>query len=486
MQPGAWERYPPTLGHFSALVDPFAHSLSAPRFGLRYANYSRFAGGPSSPVLFYCGNEAPLPLFYNASGAIFEHAAALRAHVVVVEHRYYGESLPFGPNASFAGDGLRYLSIEHALADYSAFIEALPTILGCAGASYSRCRVILFGGSYGGMLAAWHRYRYPHLSLGAIASGAPIDFYPSPSGAAQRAFHLAVTRTFERYGDDSATVASGCGAALDGALAAAAAASTDELARAGVRPCRPFGRDAAEKYTFYARGAMASIALADYPYPCSFIAPLPSNPVQHACQALLRPPTPPNATISPTAEERVASLSALHTAVLGLVNASGDLRCVSLDEELVGDREPPAEDALLGTLSAGRGARPPAASRAWQQLRTRWRERETNLGTVAWNFQACTELILEPLTSDGFGFYPPAQSQLDKTRALCKRRFGIEPRPAWLLTAFGRGPDFSHASNVCTRPRGSNPRCCDSFFVFCFLLLRGATHLCGKLARCWA
>ena len=70
--------------------------------------------------------------------------------MVFVEHRFYGQSLPFG-NASFSNDALQYLSIEQALADYAEVIGALPDLIGCRGtganAVAGRCDVVLFGGS---------------------------------------------------------------------------------------------------------------------------------------------------------------------------------------------------------------------------------------------------------------------------------------------------------------------------------------------------
>ena len=128
----AFAYYPPTAtGAHEVVVDHFSFSSPIAKMQLRYMAYGGFtAQNKSSPVLLYCGNEGAVELFYNATGAIFEHAQALSAHVFFIEHRYYGSSLPFGPDASFTPQGLRYLTIEQALADYSEVIVALPKLIG--------------------------------------------------------------------------------------------------------------------------------------------------------------------------------------------------------------------------------------------------------------------------------------------------------------------------------------------------------------------
>lgn len=57
---------------------------------------------------------------------------------------------------------LGYLTSEQALADYAELISYIKSTT--PGASNSP--VIAFGGSYGGMLAAWMRIKYPHIIKG--------------------------------------------------------------------------------------------------------------------------------------------------------------------------------------------------------------------------------------------------------------------------------------------------------------------------------
>jgi pimeloyl-ACP methyl ester carboxylesterase len=61
---------------------------------------------------------------------------------------------------------LVYLTSEQALADAANFIAKIKA---------PNQKVIVFGGSYSGCLAAWLRLKYPHLVDGAIASSAPVQ-----------------------------------------------------------------------------------------------------------------------------------------------------------------------------------------------------------------------------------------------------------------------------------------------------------------------
>lgn len=55
-------------------------------------------------------------------------------------------------------DSLRYLSVDQALADLAYFIE-----LKKEESTLKNSPVIVFGGSYAGNMAAWARFKYPHL-----------------------------------------------------------------------------------------------------------------------------------------------------------------------------------------------------------------------------------------------------------------------------------------------------------------------------------
>ncbi len=133
-------------------------------FRQRYYIDSSLAASKDSPVLFYLCGEA-VCTERSLNGAIRNHARELKAHLISLEHRYYGESHPF---EQLTTANLRYLSTSQALADAAHFQQSIQKNLGLNG------KWVAIGGSYPGSLAAYYRSRYPKLAVGALSSSGPV------------------------------------------------------------------------------------------------------------------------------------------------------------------------------------------------------------------------------------------------------------------------------------------------------------------------
>lgn len=168
-----------TISHYSQTLDHFNYRPeSYLTFKQKYIIYSKHWGGAktNSPILVHLGDEAPLYDDEINSMILSDYAARLKALLVLIEHRFYGESKPFGMtsmeevlrNASVRG----YFNSAQAIADYAELILHLKKSF---KAHYSP--VIVSGGSYGGMLAAWFRLKYPHIAIGAFATSAPVLYF---------------------------------------------------------------------------------------------------------------------------------------------------------------------------------------------------------------------------------------------------------------------------------------------------------------------
>lgn len=154
---------------YETLLDHF-NFVDNRTFSLRYLINNTFVGDEKSPILFYTGNEGDIELFAENTGFMWRLAGDLNAILVFAEHRYYGKSLPFGNDSYKDPQHLGYLTSEQALADFADLLQFLNPAV--------KRPVIAFGGSYGGMLSAWFRMKYPHLVTGALASSAPIMQFP--------------------------------------------------------------------------------------------------------------------------------------------------------------------------------------------------------------------------------------------------------------------------------------------------------------------
>ena len=117
----------------------------------------------NGPIFVEMGGE-------GACGGVGVSADAIKheAMMVAVEHRFYGESVPFGDMST---ENLKYLTVEQNLADTAAIVEHVKATF-----SGGTPRVVLnFGGSYSGATAAWFREKYPNVTHAAFSSSGVVN-----------------------------------------------------------------------------------------------------------------------------------------------------------------------------------------------------------------------------------------------------------------------------------------------------------------------
>ena len=167
------------MDHFNVLT---SNATFRQRYLLEDSNFT--AGGP---IFAFCGGEGgDVPEYYGSYSTPIALARSLGGKIVFMEARFFGESLPFnGTRASLTPEPGRIglLSIEQMLADYTALLAA---VLDSCGDACATSRVVTFGGSLAGSLAALLRLRAPWLVDAAWASSAPLLGYESARIACSR------------------------------------------------------------------------------------------------------------------------------------------------------------------------------------------------------------------------------------------------------------------------------------------------------------
>ncbi|TKY48590.1 Lysosomal Pro-X carboxypeptidase [Spatholobus suberectus] len=166
-----------TTFYYKQVLDHFNYRPESYKtFQQRYLINFKYWGGANSsaPIFAYLGAEEPIDDSPQGVGFMTDNAASFKALLVYIEHRYYGKSVPFGSReeAFKNANTIGYFNSAQAIADYAAVIVHIKKTLHAP-----KSPVIVIGGSYGGMLASWFRLKYPHLTLGALASSAPILYF---------------------------------------------------------------------------------------------------------------------------------------------------------------------------------------------------------------------------------------------------------------------------------------------------------------------
>lgn len=388
---------PTSILQFTQTLDHFRFNDNK-TFQQKVLIYDRFYK-PNGPILLYFGNEGDIFDFYNNTGAMFEIAPKVNGLIVFLEHRYYGSTLPFGKE-SYTNENLIYLTIEQALADMALFITHKSTFLKVDGP------VILFGGSYGGMLAAWFQVKYPHLVLGSLAASAPVDIYPGENK--QQEFFDAGMYVYGKFG--SPTCEQWIRTALAKVTTLGNSKAGKDVLTKQFNTCNSIQNDIdVDRLLLYINGALSTMAMVDYPFAANFVTPMPANPVAYACNL--------TNNLSNNSKDDLL-MEGLNNVMNVFVNYTNQLQCHNISQEL-----------LSSTTSV---RRLPSAATAFKGH---------SLGDInrPWNYQACSELILEPLTSNGDGFFVPSKDLVPKIEAACKKEFNVVTRPNWMRNSFGNG-----------------------------------------------
>uniref|UniRef100_A0A8C6WPH1 Lysosomal Pro-X carboxypeptidase n=1 Tax=Neogobius melanostomus TaxID=47308 RepID=A0A8C6WPH1_9GOBI len=308
-----------------------------------------------------------------------------------------GESMPFGQASYSDSKHLNYLTSEQALADFAILIKNVKSTL--PGAQHSP--VISIGGSYGGMLSAWFRMKYPNIVVGALAASAPIWQFPGmvPCGA----FYKTVTQDFAKSGYNCEVNIRKSWSAINNISSSASGLVwlSEEFSLCG--PLK--NKNDVGSFKNWLQETWVNLAMVDYPYEANFLQPLPRWPIQAVCKYL---------TMDSTVSDKLL-LQGVAQAAKVYYNYTGSTSCLNISQTATG-----------------------------------------NLGILGWFYQSCTEMVM-PMCTDGVGdMFEPEEWNFQAFSDECNAMFGVRPRADWAEVVYG-GKDISAHSNIIFSNGGLDP-----------------------------
>lgn len=324
---------------------------------------------PNGPLIVYAGNEGPIEQFFNMSGFITMTLPSQvpGANIYFIEHRYYGKSMP--KPFTWA-----YLNTEQVLFDYADIIMQLRPSNSTA--------VIVMGGSYGGMLAAWMRIKYTHVVDGAIASSAPV-FMTLDNGSG---YYANVTGVLNHYG---------CGSYVQEAfyylsLAANQSEYWPQIASMFQSCSHIKSSSDIDTLNQWIISAFAGVVQSNYPGYSNVDILLPSWPANATCQYF-------NNYAKQTDQSMWGWIQTLAQSMQVYYNTSGTSQCFD----------------ILG---------------------------ESSFTPNGWDYQTCTELWCPQGTTNITDVFPPYPWNADAQVEYCQATYGVYPRTDWIPINYGMTP----------------------------------------------
>ena len=241
-------------------------------------------------------------------------------------------------------------------------------------------RVIVFGGSYGGILAALCRIHYPAIFDMALAASAPIpQTLDSVNGTI---FFRLVTNDY--YNVDPKCpdlVRAGYSQMID----LAANNKYHEISNT-FQLCSNIKDESDLLYLEeWARNGLLTMAMVDYPYAADFLGKLPANPVNASCKLML--------------ENQDNAMKALAVGAGLYYNASYDntLTCFNITDEFI---------ECADQTGCGLGT-----------------------DATAWDYQMCTEIVYSMITNNVTDMFPPFVWDNNNLTEYCNKVYGVTPEP---------------------------------------------------------
>ncbi|KAJ0182820.1 hypothetical protein K1T71_002189 [Dendrolimus kikuchii] len=338
----------------------------------------------NGPIFFYTGNEGQIEQFAKHTGFMWEIAAEFKAKLVFAEHRYYGNSKPFG-NKSLDNEHIGYLTSAQALADYADLVNFLQD-----GDLKPRYPVIAFGGSYGGMLAAYFRMKYPHIVAGAIAASAPVHMYPGM--VPDDIFNRIVTSSYKVVNMNCSTNIRNSWSIIRNFSSSATGA---DWLQNNWRLCSKVNSTSVNSLIDFLESMYTTVAMVNYPFPSDFLVPLPAQPIRVACQYLT------DKLDGQKLLEAIAKILDMYT------NYDKNNKCV---------------DFMNG-------------------------DNYSNLDASGWDYQACTEMVM-PISSTGVtDFFEPSPWNFTSYSEECHKKYNVYPNENMARIQYG-GNMLEAASNI--------------------------------------